>query len=482
MLTRIEIDGFKTFENFTLDLAPFTVILGNNAAGKSNLFDAIQLLSRLAATDLREAVKGIRGEVDELFRFAAPGRQSREIHFAVEVLLDPVVRDPWGNEVELIHTRIRYDLTIRRQQDERGIERLFVSREEARPIPRTEDSWPKRNRVSGVFRKHHLRYFSRRSKYLSTDTGKDDRGNDRAFFSLHQDGVQGKRSPTLPAHEAQATVLSSITTSDRFKHLFALRQEMLSWRMLQLDPAALRRPSPVVAPELLESDGANLATVLARIKAETAEPAQPRGRVGDIAEELANLIPGVMDLDVLEDRNAREYRIELKTRDGVTLPSRVISDGTLRVLSLLTVLNDPQHRGVLCFEEPENGIHPTRLRSFIDCLADLITDPARFEEADTESPEALSQLLLNSHSPVVLAALRQQIRQGDGAALVVFADVITAVDPENRTTSRKTRMRPVMLEAGQDSMLPDKNTRGEVVSDYEVQGYLNTVVDPAEWA
>lgn len=40
MLTRIEIDGFKTFQDFAIDLLPFTVVLGSNAAGKSNLFDA----------------------------------------------------------------------------------------------------------------------------------------------------------------------------------------------------------------------------------------------------------------------------------------------------------------------------------------------------------------------------------------------------------------------------------------------------------
>ena len=48
MLTRIEIDGFKTFEGFSMDLAPFLSILGPNASGKSNLFDAIRFLSQLA--------------------------------------------------------------------------------------------------------------------------------------------------------------------------------------------------------------------------------------------------------------------------------------------------------------------------------------------------------------------------------------------------------------------------------------------------
>ena len=68
MLTRIEISGFKTFDDFSLDLDPFTVIAGANAAGKSNLFDAIRLLSRLAGGDLRSAFTGLRGEPQELFR------------------------------------------------------------------------------------------------------------------------------------------------------------------------------------------------------------------------------------------------------------------------------------------------------------------------------------------------------------------------------------------------------------------------------
>ncbi len=36
MLTRLEVDGFKSFENLDIDLAPFTVIVGNNAAGKTS--------------------------------------------------------------------------------------------------------------------------------------------------------------------------------------------------------------------------------------------------------------------------------------------------------------------------------------------------------------------------------------------------------------------------------------------------------------
>lgn len=52
MITQIEIDGFKTFKDFKVEFAPFQVIVGANASGKSNLFDALQLLGKLATYDL----------------------------------------------------------------------------------------------------------------------------------------------------------------------------------------------------------------------------------------------------------------------------------------------------------------------------------------------------------------------------------------------------------------------------------------------
>lgn len=60
MITRIEISGFKGFINFSLDLQPFQVIVGHNSAGKSNLFDALILLSKLAEKDVRSAFQEVK--------------------------------------------------------------------------------------------------------------------------------------------------------------------------------------------------------------------------------------------------------------------------------------------------------------------------------------------------------------------------------------------------------------------------------------
>lgn len=427
MLTRIEIDGFKTFEGFAIDLLPFTVVLGTNAAGKSNLFDAIRLLSLLATRDVAEAVKDMRGEPLELFRLTPSGRSPR-IRLAAEVLVDPLIRDPWGSEVRLTHTRMRYELELERREVRPGIVRIHVAREAAYPILRKDDRWCKAVGPTGEFRAHFLKY-GRTRPLLTTEESADG-----LTFSIHQDGKAGR---TRPASAAEATVLYSITNAE-FPHLFALREEMRFWRLLQLDPALLRRPVPVTASDVLSADGSNLAAVLAQLKAETATPERPRGVLADIAVELNHLIPGIAALDAELDPASREYRIELSMRDGQAFSSRVVSDGTLRVLALLTLLHDPRHRGLICFEEPENGVHPGRIKELVQRLRDMVSDPS---QRGTEAAP-LSQLLLNSHSPVVLSALIDQAQRPLGGA-VLFADTATIVDPQQHQQRRRTRLRPV---------------------------------------
>lgn len=107
MITCIKIDGFKSFHKFEMDFAPFTLIAGANASGKSNLFDALQLLSRLAETDLKTAFREQRGNPIELFTQYDDDNFARTISFEVEMLVNRKIRDNWGSEAELNHTRLQ---------------------------------------------------------------------------------------------------------------------------------------------------------------------------------------------------------------------------------------------------------------------------------------------------------------------------------------------------------------------------------------
>jgi hypothetical protein len=149
----------------------------------------------------------------------------------------------------------------------------------------------------------------------------------------------------------------------------------------------------------------------------------------------------------------------------------VVSDGTLRVLALLTLLHDPRHRGLICFEEPENGVHPARLKPLVRRLKEMASAPAEgIAEGDAQP---LTQLLLNSHSPVVLSALLDRENK-PGDSMVLFADTSTVSDPALKEVRRRTRLRPVHSDV-QTRLFDDGAPPPGYVTDMEVRRVLETV-------
>lgn len=429
MITRIEIDGFKTFRNFAIDLAPFVAVVGANAAGKSNLFDAIQFLRRVTEESLTVAVREARGDIDDLFRLRGDGSRVSRIEFAVEVLLEPKVRDPWGTEVALTQTRIRYELHIVRRVEEGGNARLFVEHEQAVPLRKGSRDLARRWGASRSFLEQHFIDGKRVSPFLLTDTSTE-RGR---YFEVRQDGVQGR---ARPADAAEATVLSSMSSAE-FKHLYALHQEISSWRFLQLEPEALRAPGEKYGEDRLLPDGSNLSRVLSRIRQSTSTLDVPEGDLADISNDLGALIPGIISVEVVENSQTRKWEIHIVSEGEARYRADVASDGTLRVLALLAALYDPTHRGLICFEEPENGVHPLRLKKLVNYLRGLVTRP----ELDAEPSEPLAQVILNSHSPIVLSALPE--------AHCVYVDMQTVIEnyeadgSAHRASSRISRYRQI---------------------------------------
>ena len=448
MITRIELDGFKTFQNFSLDLSPLQVIVGANGVGKSNLFEALKLLGRLADTSLHSAFQDLRGQVGELFAVRPYGGSAGRIRLAVEILVDQRVRDDWGVVQEIKFPRLRYELEIARRRDDQGLERLIVEHERLVPIPRHRDRWTKSKNLKTGGPWIPPMTGGRSSPFISTQTtGRS------TFLALHQDGSSGRRD--IDGAAAERTLLSGARTVE-FPHVFAAAEEMREWRFLQLDPENLRQPSPISASPFLVSDGRHLPNVLVRMKA--ADP----NLLHHISKDLADHVPGAMQVDVDEDSHAGRIVIWAKTEDGRRFSSRVLSDGALRALALVTLKNDPEHGGLLCFEDPENSVHPARLKGLTQILQDLTTD---FSSARQEGAP-LRQVICNTHSPVFIS-------HPDILSHVLFAHLATGTDPEgNEQQPPVTRMVPVIPDPLQPALPIPEEVQSYTLS--EVQEYLES--------
>jgi predicted ATPase len=384
MITYIKINGFKSFHNFEMEFTPFTVIAGANASGKSNLFDALKLLGRLAETDLKTAFSEQRGTALELFTQYNDNIYASEMSFLIEMLLNRNIKDNWGGQSELNCTRLRYKLIIERRKNKLNIDDLYVKEELLEKIKPEDDIWVKYmlSKETKTLAKN-LKAGGSSQPYIKTE-----KEGDTIAIKIRQDGKQGGKA--TPANAISQTVLGGVNSID-FPHVFAVKEEMKSWKFLQLNPEDLREPTRQdlgLRDEITES-GKNLAAALFRIKQ------QDGYFLKEISRRLQKFLPNFIEVDVIDDNENKQYLIKLKDKDKKEYTSRILSEGTLRILALCILGFDDKHTGLLCFEEPENGIHPFRIKTMAELLKDLSTD-----FVDSEIP--LRQVIVNTHSPVLV--------------------------------------------------------------------------------
>lgn len=456
MITYLKINGFKSFHNFEMEFTPFTVIAGANASGKSNLFDALTLISRLAETDnLKRAFSEQRGEFIELFTQYGGENFADQIDFSVEMLVNNKVKDAWGNEGILKYTRLRYDLSIKRFTNSSGIQDLTVVHERLENLQHNNDKWitkliPKM--VLEEWRPKIPKGGRRATPYIYTE-----QRSDVQTVIVPQDGVQGGNKRTFPLNNATRTVLSSFDTVD-FRHILAAKEEMKSWKFLQLNPEDLRQAtSKNNGEDVISVSGKNLAAALYRIKQED------KFNLVDISRKLNSFLPNFTEVDVIDDKENKQYLIKLTDKDKKEFSSRVLSEGTLRILALCILEFDEKHTGLLCFEEPENGIHPFRIKAMTELLKDLSVD---FNEVDTP----LRQVIVNSHSPVLVGNMLQW--ESNLNVSIWYAQMRTSISDIDcvRLKLNSTKISPVLKENTQQLNLifteQDRKLTLSIVQDY----------------
>lgn len=379
MITRLEVDGFKNLTQFTCDFSPYTCIAGPNAVGKSNLFDALTFLSRCAAKQFNDAaleVRGAEGQISDLF---APGYD--KLSFGVEMLLPATVTDEFGHATELEHTFLRYELDLERQDGERGIPGavgLKLAREILEPLSeehaRGNLGWVK---WGGSFATSAFRFAPITHRFIGT-------GDD--VVDVWRDGVDPL---SLPLDRPLGfSALSAVGRYD-FPYVQAAQQELRSWRTLALETSAMRAPSVATAPDQLNAVGGNLPKTFARLT----DSGSDQAVVEDIVDSLRSLVD-IRDMSLDFDQARQVFTLYAQVGRGPMLPARSLSDGTLRFLALSLIYFDPEARGVVCLEEPENGIHPRKIEEMYRLLRDIAVDP----DHPVCDSNPLRQVIVNTHS------------------------------------------------------------------------------------
>ncbi|GAB4128029.1 MAG: hypothetical protein Kow001_23020 [Acidobacteriota bacterium] len=150
---------------------------------------------------------------------------------------------------------------------------------------------------------------------------------------------------------------------------------------LMLSSEAMRLPSPPGRARGYLPDGSNLPWVVHALKKEHPD------RLQDWVAHVREALPDVERIETREREEDRHRYLVLTYRNGLTIPSWLVSDGTLRLLALTLLAYIPDLSGIYLVEEPENGIHPRAVETVYQSLSSVYG----------------AQVLLATHSPVILS-------------------------------------------------------------------------------
>lgn len=382
MITRVEIDGFKSFSQFAIDLKPLHVLIGPNGGGKSNLFEALHFLSTLV-TRGGEAAKGVpvRGALSDLFKKTpdvfrkTPNGPVDEIRFAVEMVVTGIALQAEENGTKENSKRLRYEVVLRTKPDQQKLEfeseiaSLSFSPEQVSAehkalvrLPgaafqeapkRSSLEMPETDVPSGFQIAYDLRKLktSRFNTYLS------------AFLDDENQSIYGD------LYRALSRIQVAPFSADALRRAAA--------------PATLTGPPPYSysIPEALHEIQKN-----------------PSFNLRTVRRALLSLIPDVNGLRVNYDSYDDRYTAYVEWVDGTETAFPHLSDGTLRALAVVTVAHDRERDGLVMVEEPENGVHPGRLKKLTKYYRRL---------AQPQGRRMARQCLVSTHSPILLKYLMQ---------------------------------------------------------------------------
>lgn len=345
LIKRIRLTNLLSFGPDTeeLELAPLNVLIGPNGSGKSNFIEALGLL-KATPRDLTSPIVASGGIYNWIWRGEPEASSAR-----IETVIDYPQAD---------HPRAR-TLRYRLGFAERG-QRFKLT-----------DEWIGNESPIETHPKPYFYYELQGARAVLNYKDKDG----------------GERELRPEVFDPEQSILAQRKDPDHYPELTWLGQEFARMRIYrdwsfgrQTPP---RVPQDAALPnDFLSENGNNLGLVLNRLRRTPSTKQQ-------MQEALRQLYDSVKDFDVVIEGGTVQVFME---EDHITrtVPATRLSDGTLRYLSLLTILCHPNPPPLVCIEEPELGLHPDILPG----LADLIRDASE-----------RCQLVVTTHSDVLVDKL-----------------------------------------------------------------------------
>lgn len=378
MITELQLTNFKSITNEPIKLGNLNAFIGANAAGKTNFVDSLQFIRDIKVLGLSSAVARRYGWQNTLRRGL--------------------------DQKEKISAKIKCDCP----QKLKGFE---VGRKKYKFIDLEYE-------ITAAYsgRKFYIdseRYHSR-SQYQD---GKVEEAFERTLRSV-------KISAAIFPYALRRGRKIPITFDDQLfidKGFPLITADLLStiidnWRFYDFDVNSARKPCVDEGQEVLQRDGSNLALVLDKLTRSRKENSRRiRERIQKI---MRNLIPSFENWKTEKQFDSSISFTIYEAGIKKTLLPRMISDGTVRLLSILVALfGQPHTTDLICIDEPERYLHPQVFEPLIQLMRDISNE---------------KQIIVTTHSAELVKHLRPSevfmVDKVNNATRIVNAQDVQMID------------------------------------------------------
>jgi predicted ATPase len=346
-LLSLSVQNFRILGDVTIELGRLNVLVGPNGSGKSTLLDVVEFLGNAARSGLANAIDR-RGGIPAVWT-----RRSRleTLQINVRALATTYATETAPDE---------YELTV---------------------LPIFEREWAasSQRRYNGAFQRSESLSFKRTpgaGRRITLEHG-----------ALHFEDGDDRSEQLQVDHQALALALVPQLGPDLGGDEVRRIQELFTtFRVYDINANIARAPSEVDQGDLLRADAGNLAAFLVRLHREFPST------FSELCVDARTMVPGLKELRFRPIGGADEaVAVELvDDRLPDATPLSHASFGTVRALSLLAMLSDPQPPALTCVEEIDHGLHP----HVFDRLVELL------RRASTRT-----QLIIATHSPALVNRL-----------------------------------------------------------------------------
>ena len=357
---------FKNFARAEINLfEPLTILLGRNGSGKTNLIEGVELLAALAGgtpfneiTDIgRGGTFEVRGGLRSCPRF---GTQSFRLRFnRASVTFDGEKNQAIDYSIEIaLHGK--HEIRLSAEKLKIG-NRIFFDA----------------NGSGGEIFDVRYDNFSRgNNPYCQISAA-------RSVLSRYEEVIENSRARNAKRQKATATV-RGVRDYLRRSYIFDPQPKLMrAYARVEIQPRLLRNGANLSAVlfALQEHEDPEQQATLQRITETIRQiPEEPFAKIGFAETSLGDVMAGFIPEDG-EGANG-----------GVLIDARLLSDGTLRMLAVVTALETVPARSRIIIEEFDNGLHPSRARLLVQKL-------------DEAAKRRQLNVLVTTHNPAFMDAL-----------------------------------------------------------------------------